>query len=435
MGCADYRDADRIPALPSVRNNLGDLSAALTDPRLLGLPPDNCVVVADTDEPTTVATTLACVAEAALDSLILYLTGHGMVAQDGGLVIATRHTDPRWPEFSGLRYSWVREALRRSPARRTVVIVDCCFSGRAISAMAGPDGLLLGGLDVGGAYVLTSTTSNSTALAPEGARHTAFTGSLLRVLRQGIPGAPPFLRLSDIYEATRKEMLLSGSPQPTQMGTNNIGDLALVRNAAHAPDGGPPAPAQTPAAPSATVPRTPPDQTTLISTRIWITGYDGLSPLARLDANIALINVIDAAARGAGLDSGSWRRQPRQDGELVTFPKSPAGSDALLRMLAILPSVLAENDRDRPRASWLRLLAVVDEFPATGGGADSPSALDSVPGMWGAGSAEVRVQVLLSHRFWRDARGGAVATRFEGMQDVTLPYPGSPGGFGLWESV
>ncbi len=279
--------------------------------------------MADTDEPTTVATTLACVAEAALDSLILYLTGHGMVAQDGGLVIATRHTDPRWPEFSGLRYSWVREALRRSPARRTVVIVDCCFSGRAISAMAGPDGLLLGGLDVGGAYVLTSTTSNSTALAPEGARHTAFTGSLLRVLRRGIPGAPPFLRLSDIYEATRKEMLLSGSPQPTQMGTNNIGDLALVRNAAHAPDGGPPAPAQTPAAPSATVPRTPPDQTTLISTRIWITGYDGLSPLARLDANIALINVIDAAARGPGSTPDPGGGSPGRTASWSPFLRAP----------------------------------------------------------------------------------------------------------------
>lgn len=110
------------------------------------------------------------------------------------LYLSLTDTDPDELPVSALGYDDVREVLRDSRAANRVVILDCCFSGRAIDDMAGD---VIGQLSIEGTYVLAATPPNAVALAPLGARHTA-----------------------------------RGLPRPQQRGTGTSQHLGLARNAA-----------------------------------------------------------------------------------------------------------------------------------------------------------------------------------------------------------
>lgn len=66
---------------------------------------------------------------------------------------------------------------------RSVVILDCCYAGKAIGWMASEDATPSGELDIRGTYLLTATAGTQKALALPGQRNSAFTAALLRLLR------------------------------------------------------------------------------------------------------------------------------------------------------------------------------------------------------------------------------------------------------------
>src|SRR6266478_354751 len=90
-----------------------------------------------------------------------------------------------------------------------ILILDCCFSGRAIQfAMGTEDDLLRSNLsDIEGTYVLTSTRANQLAVAPIGKKYTAFTGELLRALKRGINNGKEEISLRELYEHLRTKFL------------------------------------------------------------------------------------------------------------------------------------------------------------------------------------------------------------------------------------
>lgn len=256
VGTSTYRSAG-LPALPAVRHNLDDLHAILTDPGLGGLPAEHCVVVPDPADVRTVYRELQRQAARATDTLIVYFAGHGLTGIRNELFLGLTDTDTAELPVSALAYDLVRGIIADSPARNRVVILDCCFSGRAAGDMAG-EAAILGQVGIEGTYVLTSTQANAVALAPPGARHTAFTGELLRLLRAGVPEGPELLTFGTIYRHLLHTMTSRGLPRPQQRGTGTADLLALTRNPAHAePAPAEPAPAE-PAPPEAAPPEAAP---------------------------------------------------------------------------------------------------------------------------------------------------------------------------------
>ncbi|TCC00586.1 caspase family protein [Micromonospora zingiberis] len=222
--------------LPAVINNVQALSGLLTDPKFGGFDEAGCRVLTD---PATqqVGDAIHAVADEALDTLVLYYAGHGVLSQRGDLFLAVDDTnpDPRRVRYSGVPLDWFRSALAESPARNRVLILDCCFSGRAAEAMSDAASIVRGTLDIRGTYTLASAPAYEAAVAPIGARFTAFSGELLTALRQGIPGAGPLLTLGDIYPTLTRALLASGLPRPQHLGTGLADHIALTCNPAYRP--------------------------------------------------------------------------------------------------------------------------------------------------------------------------------------------------------
>ena len=232
IGGTTYLDARIGEPLPSVANNLADLRALLTDVTIWGLPEGRCRVLVDRTDPNDLMESLDELARTARDTLVVYYAGHGMVTRDGDLVLPTRSTLASLPKYTALPYSHIREIVGSSRAERRIVVLDCCFSGRALHAMSDITSTIVGQMDAEGTFIMTSAPATSVSLAPAGARHTAFTGELLEILGNGIPGLDELLCLDEVYEHVLTAMVRRGLPRPQRLGTNNVGRFGFLGNRA-----------------------------------------------------------------------------------------------------------------------------------------------------------------------------------------------------------
>ncbi|MCP2303949.1 Caspase domain-containing protein [Actinokineospora globicatena] len=222
---------DHLPDLPAVANNLVGLREVLTDPTLGGMDPADCAVLPADADPVAIGRAIAA-AEQARDMLLVYFSGHGMPgAQAGQLLLALKGTDPDLPEYSSLPYDAVRGQVVRSGARVRVLIMDCCFSGRAVGPYMSAARDLVAELEINGTFVLTASPANQVAIS--GAAYSEFTGELLAILRDGIPGTQRLLTVEAIYRRLRQVMLIRNLPEPQLLNTGTAEDLALAPNRAY----------------------------------------------------------------------------------------------------------------------------------------------------------------------------------------------------------
>ena len=227
---------DHLDQLPAVANNLTALAEALCLPTSWGLSPENCVVVSNPASNDEVMTELRSAAKHSRDTLLVYYAGHGLIDLQNALQLALPKSHQRRVE-SGLPYDYLRQAVLDGPAERQVIVLDCCFGGLALGAMAGtPE--LVDQASVDGSYLLAAASETSYALAPPGETYTAFTGELLEVLRTGIPGGPELLELDAVYRHLRLALGAKRRPIPQARNRNTSARLALGRNRAFLP--GPP---------------------------------------------------------------------------------------------------------------------------------------------------------------------------------------------------
>jgi hypothetical protein len=230
IGTSTY---SRLENLPAVGNNLTGFRDVLIDPALGGLPVGKCMILENPRRAEDVYYAVQEQARAAEDTLLVYFVGHGKTGDRNELYLCLRDTNPDNLFFSALAYDHMRAAVLESRATRKVVILDCCFSGRAMADLAGDEETIVGQVGIEGAYLLTATPANVIALAPAGERYTAFTGTLLDLLRTGIPDGPELLTFEKIYPRLRDTLTSRRFPSPRQRGTDTIAHLALTRNPAY----------------------------------------------------------------------------------------------------------------------------------------------------------------------------------------------------------
>lgn len=231
IGAANYR---HLPNLPAVLGNLDGLTEVFTDEGLWGLPGAHCVRVGDPAVPLDVDRALRLAAEGVgpEGTLLVYYAGHGLIeTASGALYLAVGETEDESLHATGVPYDWIRHWVRQCRARRRVVVLDCCYAGRALDRMGGTV-QVVDEATIDRACVLASVPATRAALAPAGEPYTAFTGELLNLLRAGLPGGPELLSVQDVWRGTRDALQAKRRPLPELRAHNAGDDIALVRNAA-----------------------------------------------------------------------------------------------------------------------------------------------------------------------------------------------------------
>lgn len=233
IGTSAYHDK-RFRQLPAARNSLNGVREVLVDERLCCWPGERVEVLLNQQHRPRLITDLRRWARETTDVLVVYFVGHGIITPQGELCLALTDTVLDDPDVTGLEYRFVRSALIDSPARVKVVILDCCYSGRAIQALSSSENFG----DIRGAYVIAASDHAAHVPPPAGQplACTSFTGELLELIRTGIPGAPDTLTLRVIYAHLRARLRSAQLPDPHHWSTDTAEDFGLARNAAYLPE-------------------------------------------------------------------------------------------------------------------------------------------------------------------------------------------------------
>lgn len=224
IGAGHFPESPELVDLPAVRENLTGLWHRLTNETTGVLTAGHCQITDPMASVAELGRAIGRAAAEASDLLLIYYAGHGLLDDRGRLYLAVSQTLASAPKYSALGVDLLREDVGNSGAAARVLVLDCCFSGRAIEVMGDEQGLVRGQLAVAGTYTLTSTTANAPAYSLAGHRYTAFTGALLAALDNPKP-----LSLDEIYRKVAEDLQARGLPRPQQRTTNTAGELALVR--------------------------------------------------------------------------------------------------------------------------------------------------------------------------------------------------------------
>ncbi|CAL9309820.1 hypothetical protein SUDANB25_04586 [Streptomyces sp. SudanB25_2051] len=316
-----------LAALPAVAGNLALLRDLFTD--LWGLPPGHVTVVANPSVPRDVSRAVQETVDAATDTLLVYYAGHGLLdPRTGKLHLATETSDPTSVHDTATPYEWIRWPVEKSPATRRIVVLDCCYSARAFGVQSAA-----AALEVDGTYLLAASAETAVALSPPDEPLTAFTGELVTLMQEGVPGGPEYLDLDTLFTRLRTRLVTRDRPEPQRLCRNQLGQAPFIRNAAYTP---PPEPALLTGPPQAPEPpRT--DQA--------IAGvYTARSLADTLQA------IADAAVSGFGYELACVNFV-RPDGDLVVA--ALAGNPAAEALI---------TGRVGSRASWERRLGMGEDW-------------------------------------------------------------------------
>ncbi|MFD7690380.1 caspase family protein [Streptomyces sp. NPDC059781] len=247
FGVHDFTELTR---LDGVRHNVPALRTLLTSADVGGLAEEDCTVVPSDGTQQQLLDALHDAAQEATDLLLVYYAGHGHFGgRDRSFLLATRESSGKRP-YHSVKYNDIRDLVSGSAAQRKVVVIDCCFSGRALS-MADEQTPTQLDMEITGACVLTSAAETEPSLClPDGS---VFTLELTGLLREGLSGELtggrrgehlPDLTMTDVFNALHhrlhgREVDGLRVPQP-RMSTRDLGhQIVLARNRAYteAPDG------------------------------------------------------------------------------------------------------------------------------------------------------------------------------------------------------
>ncbi len=196
VGVARYAAISSLPE--AVRHDVEDLSTVLRDPRAGGLPAEHVRTLVD--EAATAKAIREALAEIAVmmpadGSLLLYFSGHGDRADDGGKErswLLPHDFDPQDVATTALSSNEIVTMLDAAGGSRQVVMVDACHAG-GVGSLKGdralPKGIGRGAIDDlgkgAGRALLTSSRADEYSSVLPAARNSVFTGALL----EGLGGA------------------------------------------------------------------------------------------------------------------------------------------------------------------------------------------------------------------------------------------------------
>jgi hypothetical protein len=98
--------------------------------------------------------------------------------------------------------------------------------------MSDASGAAMAQLDVEGTYVLASSASDKVSLILPDEVHTAFTGRLLRLLKEGVPEGGPLLTMEIVFQQLLGMMHAEGLMTPQRRGSGTAELVAIGRNPA-----------------------------------------------------------------------------------------------------------------------------------------------------------------------------------------------------------
>ena len=218
-------DAQNLPDLEGPRNDPALLRDALCDGASGLFPSDNIRLVTERTMAEVLRETEDFLTSASRqDTLLLYYSGHGMLDQRGELFLCTRDSRADRLRSTAVKASDLRGMLDESAALTTVILLDCCHSGRF------KGGIQPATLAGRGRFVVTSSRGGELANdADVRNRASLFTYHLTEGLVRGAEDhdGDGIVNLSELYDYVHTALVAEGRQVP-QKRFEGDGDVPVA---------------------------------------------------------------------------------------------------------------------------------------------------------------------------------------------------------------
>ncbi len=223
VGIANYKKINPLP--PTVLKDAQDIYNLLVSPQQCGYVSDNVQLLLDshaTQDAMQEALSQLAQRSNSESSVLLYISSHGGQVEFGpnaGEYLlpvdadCTSGSSLAQTAISGTEFT---EALRAIPARKLVVIFDCCHAGGIGQPKEVNAPVLKGGFSKSyddvlkqgqGRVILASSSSNEQSYILEGATNSLFTQHLLDGLRGEAIGAGGVIRILDLFNYLQPKVI------------------------------------------------------------------------------------------------------------------------------------------------------------------------------------------------------------------------------------
>jgi len=225
-------DEKNLPPLPHAQANVEELKRLFLDREVVGLPESNVIAIVDEPEASSILTKVDIAAKAATDTLIIYYTGHGLYGDQHAALYLTSKNTVSDTKPSAINIDEIKKSMRASRATKRILILDCCYSGRAFDGgMNDTRDDFTSAIDLSGTYGIAAVPGDRKAWAPPGANLTKFTQVLVDVLDKGLDSSKTILTLDDVFLAVREKVGRDAQTAlPQRSNWENGGQFKLARN-------------------------------------------------------------------------------------------------------------------------------------------------------------------------------------------------------------
>lgn len=239
IGISDFpKDPDGLPKLPpSIKYNLLGLEQLIINPAIIGVPSQGISKLYNEKNASTIIEKIAEESSKANDTIFIYYAGHGLIGNNTlEFYLAAGNSSVEMSEFNAIPFKTIGQAINCTNARKKILILDCCFSGRATSPFMSSKSMLLDNkLDIEGTYIIASAGQNELAIAPPNDKYTAFTGELINVLHEGIDNGKKVITLQEVYDQIRlnlqkRRSYLPDLPEPRRANFQDADKLVIAHN-------------------------------------------------------------------------------------------------------------------------------------------------------------------------------------------------------------
>ncbi|MFJ8312843.1 MULTISPECIES: AAA domain-containing protein [unclassified Streptomyces] len=236
IGTAVYQDP-AYAALPSVRADVHYLSQVLELPAVGRYEP--CVRVEDSTKSAVKQTMEAFLRDREPDELVVvYLSGHGSYdPEDGQLYYIAADSRADQLQQTAIEASYLTRLLESCAARRKILLLDCCFSGRAVQGFRSKGAVQqrsVPAVEASGVYVITASQQWEAAYVTTADEPSLFTKAMVDGLHSSQADLDGGGRISadDLFKYVSRELRRApdGRAQtPTKSSLQVTGDIFLAK--------------------------------------------------------------------------------------------------------------------------------------------------------------------------------------------------------------
>lgn len=234
VGVSTFSQDSSLPDIPHAKRNLDAVEAAL---RLTVGDDIEICRIENPEYPQQITVPLSEMLAETEELFVFYYVGHGLLTAESPqrLFLSCTRSSLAHAEHTAAPHTLIGTTMRESGVKATIQVLDCCFSGRAISMSSTDDERLTRETlqpAAKGSALLASSGRSMTSLAIEGEPLTVYTGALVDVLESGIPGKGERVSPQILHSAVKARLLAKKRPEPRFCAVDDLGDLPLFRNRA-----------------------------------------------------------------------------------------------------------------------------------------------------------------------------------------------------------